>query len=109
MTAIAYVANTNNLELNGLKSDLENTFINDATVLVTIYDNTGTEVSGVTWPLQMTYVLASDGNYVLGLTHDLPLVNGKLYKAFIDADGSDSNTERYGHWEFSFKAQTRTS
>lgn len=105
--AFAYVANTNTLELNGLKSEVEGIFINDATVTVTIKDSAGVEVTGQGWPLLLDYVDGTDGNYRTALTHNLNLLNGKKYTAFIDADGSTSDLELYGHWEFIFTAQAR--
>jgi hypothetical protein len=107
---IAYVANTNNLELTGLKSELEGNYLNDATVTVTLKDAAGAEVTGGDgWPETMTYIEGSNGNYVIGLTHALVLLPGKKYTAIIDADGGSSGHERWGHWEFQFTAQTRTS
>lgn len=110
--SFAYVANTNNLELTGLKSDEEDIFLNDVTITVTIKEGsaTGDDLGGSTgWPLSMTYVAASDGNYIVGLSHTLPFVNGAKYVAIIDADASDTSAERYGHWEFPFTGKTRTS
>lgn len=107
-TQIAFVGNTNNLEINGLKSEVEDTFLNDATITVTIKDANGVDVAGEPWPQTMTYLAGSDGNYVLGLTRNLDFSNGAKYTAFIDADASDTATERFAHWQFPFTAQTRT-
>jgi hypothetical protein len=111
MTTIAYVGNTNNLELNGLKSDLEDVYIDTATVTVTILDDAGVEVTGEGWPQNMSYVTNSNGNYVLSLTHSVNLTSGKHYTAVIDADGSSTSPaiERWGHWEFPFTAKIRKS
>lgn len=109
MGTIAYVGNTNNLELTGLKDDITNAYINDATVTVTVKDSGGLELPGIAWPLTMDYVPASNGNYRTYLTHTLGLLSGKKYTAFVDADGSDSSTERFGHWEFTFTANKRVS
>jgi hypothetical protein len=50
----------------------------------------------------------SEGNYVLGLSRFLEFTNGAKYTAYIDADGSDTDSERFAHWQFPFTAQTRT-
>src|SRR5512143_1733125 len=105
--SIAYVGNTNDLELTGLKSDAEDTYLNDATITVTVKDAAGNSVAGEEWPATMTYVDGSNGDYVLGLTYLLELVGGAKYTAVIDADASDTSAERYGHWEFPFTAQVR--
>jgi hypothetical protein len=101
----AFVANTNLLELSGLKNVAAGTFINDATVTVTV-KKAGTNVAGASWPLTMDYVAASDGIYRAVLSEDLALVARTHYTAFIDADGGDG---RVGHWEFDFRAETRTT
>jgi hypothetical protein len=101
-----FVANTNVLELLGLKSAIEGTFINDATVAVTVKDKTGTNVTGETWPLSMAYVTTSNGNYRAILKDTLPLANGQKYKAHVTADGG---ANRKGSWVFEFKALTRSS
>lgn len=106
---IAYVGSTNNLELNGLKTELEGLVLNGAVVSVTIKDTDGNPVPGEAWPQNMQYVNGSEGNYVLGLTRFLGIENGKKYIAYIDADASDTSAERYAHWEFSFTGKTRTS
>jgi len=109
MTSIAYVANSNLLELIGLQSAIDNAYINDAVVTVTIHSGsvTGDPVAGPTWPLTMVYVAASTGNYQVGLTHTLPFLNKKNYVAEIDANGG-SDPELWGHWEFVFTPITRT-
>jgi hypothetical protein len=107
--AIAFIENTNNLELNGLQSELEGTFLDSATVQVVVNDSTGHPVAGEFWPVTMTYVPLSKGNYVAGLSHTIAFLPNQRYTAIIDADGSDGHTERVGHWEFVFTAKTRTS
>jgi hypothetical protein len=107
--AIVYVANTNNLELRGLKSVSSGEFINDAVVTVTIKDGkvSDSDLAGESWPLTMEYVVGSDGDYRVGLTHTLPFVAKHHYTAIIDSEVG-SPPERTGHWEFPFKASTRT-
>lgn len=95
----AFVANTNVLEIVGLKDDIAETFINDATVTATVRDSQGDEVVGESWPLALDYVLSSDGVYRGFLSADLDLVSGRRYLAVIDVDGG---VDRTAHWEFKF-------
>lgn len=115
MASIAYIGNTNNLELTGLKSELEDTFLNNLVPTVTVKDADGNEVSGgssnpTPWPADMTYVEGSDGNYAVGLSATLEFAEGGRYTAFIDviASDTDGSPERIGHWEFPFTAKVRT-
>lgn len=101
-----FVANTNVLELLGLKNEITDQYINDADVTVTIKDKTtGAAVTGMTWPATMAYVPASNGNYRLIIENDLALVAKTNYIAFIDAV---ADVNEVGHWEFPFKPETRT-
>lgn len=101
----AFVANTNVLDLIGLKSEIEDTFINDAAVSVTVTDIDDVNIAGASWPLTMAYVAASQGNYRAILSDTLPLVAKTSYVAHITADGG---ADRVGSWRFSFKPLTRT-
>lgn len=101
-----FVANTNVLELLGLKNEISGAFINTATVTVTVKDkDTLAAVTGMTWPAPMPNVAASQGDYRLILEDDLALIAKKNYIAFIDADNGPNEK---GHWEFPFKPETRT-
>ena len=102
----AFVANTNVLQLLGLKSETDDTFINDATVTVTVTDADGVNVTGGAWPLTMSYVASSDGDYRAILSNELPLVAKAKYVATINADGG---ADRVGHWEHHFKPAARSS
>lgn len=100
----AFIANTNVLQLEGLKNSLTGAFLNSATVTVTVKGPDGVNVSGETWPLTMDYVTSSNGNYRGILAHSLPFTK-REYVAHVDANGGAG---LIGHWEFAFKPQVRT-
>lgn len=102
-----FVDNTNLIEVRGLKSAVEDAFINDAEVTLTVVDADGEEVTGQVWPATMNYVAASDGWYRATIEHDAGLVAGEVYTAKIDAVADTTDAERVGHWEFVFTAKTR--
>lgn len=101
----AFVLNTNVLDLLGLKSHIEDVFLNDATVTYTIKDKAGVEIDGATWPQEMVYVAGSNGDYQGILPSLLDMIPGKQYYAWIEAQGGG---ERIGHWQMPFKPLTRT-
>lgn len=105
--ATAYVGNTNVITLTGLMSEDEATYLNAATVTVTVKDSAGAEVTGETWPVTMDYVDASDGDYRAAISYAADLTAGNSYVAVIDVDATDTSGERVGHWEFPFKAEVR--
>lgn len=100
----AFIANTNILDLRNLKNEITQAFINGATVEVTIRDATGAAVAGQTWPVTMSYVAASDGDYRAIISEDVEFTK-QNYTAYIDSDGGPGLV---GHWEFKFKPQIRT-
>ncbi|MDG4903209.1 hypothetical protein P9279_22115 [Mesorhizobium sp. WSM4962] len=106
MTCIVYVANTNIIELVGLKSEVEDEFIADADVTVTVKDADGEEVAGQTWPLTLASIDGTEpeGNYRGILKDTLELTAGQTYYAHVDAD---AGSDRIGHWEFAFVPKVR--
>lgn len=100
-----FVANTGALDLIGLKSHVEDVYLNDAEVMFTIKDHFGAEVPGQSWPQPMEYIASSDGNYRGILPAALELVAKQKYVAIIDAAGVG---ERFGHWEVPFQPIVRT-
>jgi hypothetical protein len=95
-----FVANTAVLDVIGLRAELQDEFINSATVTVTIKDSIGIELAGASWPLAMPYVTGSNGNYRAFLSSALPFISKHNYVAIIDAsDGAN----RVGRWELHFR------
>lgn len=103
-TCIAYVGNTNLVELIGLKDAITGDFILDAAVTVIVKDAHGDEIDGQTWPTAMAFVEASDGDYRAVIEHDAALVAGEECTAVIEVN---DGTERIGHWEFAFTPKVR--
>jgi hypothetical protein len=101
----AFVANTNVLDLVGLKDEIAGVFINDAAVTVTIKDATGAVVSGAIWPMTMAYVATSDGDYRAILSDGIDFIAKAKYSAYITADGGPNLMAR---WQMDFKPIART-
>lgn len=99
-----FVANTNLLELNGLQSAIDDSYINDADVTVTLKDSAGDSVSGQTWPATMSYLSGTNGDYRLILDYDLALTPKRSYTAEITAT-KDGNR---GFWRHVFQPLERT-
>jgi hypothetical protein len=81
-----YINSDNVIKLAGLADDT-GAYINDATVVVTLVNDSDAEVTGETWPLTMNYVAASNGDYKATLSDALVLTNPGDYHAIVDADG----------------------
>jgi len=63
--------------------------VNDATVTVTIKDNKGVEIPDETWPFELPYVAASDGEYSYTFEPFDSLSAGQQYTVIIDVVGID--------------------
>ena len=79
------VGNDNVMELRGLRNAVSSDYMNAATVSVTIKTKAGVNVAGATWPITMTYVTSSTGNYRGTIPAALEIVHGREYLAVISA------------------------
>lgn len=80
------------VEVQGLQ-DLDGTYINDATLTVTLKDTAGTLITGQTYPASMSYVSASNGNYRGPISDSINVSPGDLLEAWIDIS-TPSNGDR---------------
>lgn len=105
---VAFVANTNVLELRGLKDAITGAFINSAAVTVSgIQDEDGVTIGPVSGsPFSLDYVAGSNGIYRGVLADTLPFVAAECYTVSIEVN---AGIDRIGHYEFKFKPITRTS
>lgn len=105
-TEVMWDGNDNVLRVIGLSNAVTGAYLNDlATVEVTLTDSDGNEVTGQSWPLGVTYVAASDGEYRAILPQALSITPGATYTATVDADGGAGLK---GRWEIPVLCRTRT-
>jgi len=65
-------------------------YVTSATVEGTLYDKSGTEVTGVTWPITLSYQAGTDGEYHGVIPDAANITAGKRYSLHIEADdGAD--------------------
>lgn len=109
MSLTLYVGpNDNLLTLVGLQDEAASSYLNAATVVVTVVDADGAEISGETWPLALAYVASSNGDYRATLTDTLSasLSSGVDLVARITANAGDGLN---GYWAIPILTATRTS
>jgi hypothetical protein len=102
-----FVANTNVIELQSLQNEIDQSYINNASVDVTIADLSGNPETGAgwpSWPLAMVYVTASNGVYRAVLVDTLPFDPSQSYLALVHANASGIGI---GRWQFKFRPQQR--
>lgn len=94
---VLLINNSHVLQLFGLKNGLTDEFLSTAVVSATLKDNNGDDVLGQTWPIALSYVADSDGNYHAILNHDLELKQNKRYHLQITAsvDGLQATWDEY--------------
>lgn len=84
---VIYLANDNLLELQGLTNVANAAYVNTATVSATVVDKNGTNVAGQSWPLTLSYVTASNGNYRGTLEDALSLTENEDYTVRVAVSG----------------------
>lgn len=106
MAEVIYKDNDNLVEVDELKNSATDAYINNATVTLTsIKDAAGVTVAGVSFPISMSYVSASNGKYQATVDKAIALVAGQAYTAIIDAVSGSLD----GHWEIPLTCKIRTS
>lgn len=94
------------LEVTGLRDPVTGSYVNGATISVTMYESDGiSEVSGQSWPLTLSYVSGSDGDYNGVLQDDRVLVDGRLYWIGISVDAGGDLIKK---WRWQDVARYRT-
>ena len=91
------------VEITDLKNEALDTFYNAATVSVTLKDSAGVTVTGVSWPVTLLYVDASDGVYRGVIDKAIAIVLGQFYTAEISA--AEGGAEAF--WEIPLQAMKR--
>lgn len=75
-----YLESDQLLQIDGLRDPVTGNYVNTAVISVTMYEADGiTTVTGQTWPLVLSYVATSNGNYNGLLQDDRVLVDGQIY------------------------------
>lgn len=101
---VLLIANDQTVDVIGLQDRVTGSYLNEKLVEVTIFDKTGTEVSGQTWPTVLEYVPASDGDYRGNLSDEMVLLRGKQYFVNIDVDAGGGLK---ANWRWAVDAQYR--
>lgn len=87
-----YVRNDNSVFVTGLRNSSDDSYINDATITFTVYDDKCEQLTGAIG-VSMTYVSASNGNYRGILQSTVDLVAGKTYDVVIVSSNYDIRIE----------------
>jgi hypothetical protein len=99
-----YISNTNILEVRGLQEAISGDYVSNATVAVTVVDECGSAISGVSWPVSMQYVAGTTGDYRAVISNAAIFSPGKFYFAEISAN---AGVNKIGFWRHKFRAVNR--
>lgn len=105
MLATLLIGNDHIVELAGLHDEISGSYLNAATVTARLKTVAGVEVAGESWPITLTYVTGSNGNYRGTIEDAVVLESGKSYMLEITADGGG---DLIGFWRKELIAQYRT-
>jgi len=82
-----YIGSDNLFVVRGVKNSSNGEYINDATVELTLQDADGNDISGQTWPLTLTYIAASNGEYQGTIENTIDVEDGQTGTAVLDIEG----------------------
>ena len=100
---LIYDANSNMVEVQGLQDAADDSYLNAATVSVTLKDLDGIDVVGETWPVNLPYEALSNGEYRGAISSGITLVKRQRLTAHIDAvEGA-----LVAHWEIPVRVVRR--
>ena len=87
-----YINNDTYVTISGLQNGSNSSYFNGATVTMTLKDLAGSDVSGVAWPVSLSYEAASNGNYNGVVDKAVSLTHGNMYFLEVTAaqDGIDA-------------------
>jgi len=100
---IIWIANDNLLRLRGLKNTKTGAYENSATVTARVVNAAGADVSGQSWPVTLTYVPSSNGDYDATLEDALVLTDETQYTVKVWAVASGLQ----GYWPLPLLAKDR--
>ena len=98
-----YIGADNVVQLGGFQNAIDSTYLNAATVTCTIKDTSGNEVSGISWPVTLDYVAASDGIYRATIDKAITLTFGNIY--YVEITATESGID--GFWRIPIHARYR--
>ena len=103
VTQILYYQNDMMVEFSGLQNSIDDSYLNGATVLLTLVDSDNNEVSGQTWPLVLVHDGGLDGVYQGIMDSVIDITVGLNYTAHITAVEGTLN----GAWSIPLIVRTR--
>jgi hypothetical protein len=88
MAGELFTLSDNLIQITGLINEVSGAYINDATVTATVVKKSDrTEVAGVTWPIAVVYVAASDGIYRGTLPYTMDIADREKLIVLLEIDG----------------------
>lgn len=104
MAYTLWINNDNTISVKGLHDPTSGSFMNDATISLTLTDSQDIPVTGQAFPVVVDYIADSDGNYQATLENTLNLTDGASYIAVVTAtSASGINAE----WQLPAVARIR--
>lgn len=94
---VIFVLSDNIIEVTDVTNVSTGAYLNDADVTLTLADAaSGDEIEGQTWPLTLSYVTASNGDYRGTINDDISVFDNQLLIAKVTVDAGPG-LKRY--WE----------
>ena len=104
MAEILYAQNTHTFYVSNVQA-LTGEFLSTASAVVTLYDRTKhTEITGQSWPLTLSYISTTSGDFRGILSASMQVVTNQLLVAQLTITTANAK----GYWEVPVVVQVRT-
>jgi len=90
-----YIGSDNLVTVDELYDVADASYLSGASVEATLRDRSGTEVTGVSWPISLSYVSGSDGKYRGNIPDAASLSRGKRYELTITVDAGTNKAATF--------------
>lgn len=102
-----FVGNDNLVTVDELKNVSDGSYINDATVTMTLKDSSDADVANGSWPVTLGYVTSSNGKYQGVLQDGITTTSGSNYVLHVDVTGDNKIHTDRDKWEPNNKRNDR--
>lgn len=100
---VIFESNSNTIIVDELRKASDDTYVNDATISLTLKDANGDDVTGETWPVAGSYISGSNGRYQANMSSSVNISAGDRVTAEITA----TSGSLVGFWELPLRVKKR--
>lgn len=98
-SGVYFINNSVLVQVLGLRNAADDSYVNNATVAVSIKGADGNNLAGETWPVTLAYVAGSNGDYQGVISSAVSVAVGDIVTLYITATATGLDAEWREHRE----------